>query len=113
MNKSLLMSLGVFSLVLVCAPSFAGKAEVDVAVDLYKQSHADQCQKKKIQVQLLIAHQSHDQEKLNQLEPQLEAINKRLKPTEDKLNALKATMNKNPDDKSAYETALLELGDCE
>jgi len=95
------------------APSFAASADVEAALGLYKQSHAEQCQKKKIQVELLVAHRSHDQEKLKQLEPELNAINKRLKPTEDKLNALKANMNKNPDDKSAYETALLDLGDCE
>lgn len=95
------------------APAFAAGADVQAAVDLMKQSHADQCQKKKIQVQLLLAHQQHDQGKLNALGPELDAINKRLKPTEDRLNALKAAIKKNPDDEAAFETALLEMGDCE
>jgi hypothetical protein len=113
MNKVSLMILVFVSGFVFSTPSLAASADVAAALELFKQSHADQCQKKKIQVQLLLAHQSHDQEKLNKLEPELAAINKRLKPTEDKLNVIKANMNKNPDDKSAYETALLELGDCE
>jgi predicted nucleic acid-binding Zn-ribbon protein len=104
----------VFAASLVsAAPAFAAGADVEEAVALMKQSHADQCQKKKIQVQLLLAHQHHDQDKLNALGPELEAINKRLKPTEDKLAALKAKIKKNPDDAGAFETALLQVGDCE
>ena len=95
------------------SPAFAASPDVDAAIELDKQHHAEQCAKKKIQVQLFIAHQQHDQGKLNSLAPELDAINKRLKPTEDKLNALKANIKKNPDDQSAYETALLQLGDCE
>lgn len=95
------------------APVFAASADVQAAIALMKQTHADQCQKKKIQVQLLVAHQHHDQGKLDALGPGLDAINKRIKPTEDKLNALKAVIKKNPDDASAFDTALLELGDCE
>jgi len=95
------------------APAFAASADVQAAIDLMKQTHADQCQKKKIQVQLLLAHQHHDQDKLDALGPELDAINKRVKPTEDKLNALKAVIKKNPDDESAFEMALLEVGNCE
>ena len=95
------------------APVFAASAEVEEAVALMKQTHTEQCQKKKIQVQLLLAHQHHDQDKLNALGPELEAVNKRLKPTEDKLNALKAKIKKNPDDAGAFEAALLGVGDCE
>lgn len=113
MNKCPLLIFAFASGCVLSSPSFAVSPDVEAALELSKQSHADQCQKKKLQVQLLVAHQSHDQEKLNNLEPELDAINKRLKPTEDRLNALKAKMNKNPDDKSAYETALLDLGDCE
>ena len=97
----------------VSPSAFAVSPDVEAAIDLDKNHHAEQCEKKRIQVQLLIAHQHHDQEKLNSLAPELEAINKRLKPTEDKLNALKANIKKNPDDQSAYETALLQLGGCE
>jgi len=93
--------------------AFAVSPDVDAAIDLDKHHHAEQCEKKKIQVQLFIAHQHHDQDKLNLLAPELDAINKRLKPTEDKLNVLKANIKKNPDDQSAYETALLQLGGCE
>ncbi len=95
------------------APAFAVSADVQAAIDLMKQTRADQCQKKKIQVQLLIAHQSHDRAKLDALGPQLDAINQRLKPTEDQLNILKAKFKKNPDDQSAFESAQLQQGDCE
>ncbi len=94
-------------------PALAASPDVQTAIELSKQHHAEQCEKKKIQVQLLIAHQHHDQNKLTALGPELDAINKRLKPTEDKMNALKANIKKNPDDQSAFETALLQLGDCE
>jgi hypothetical protein len=94
-------------------PVFAVSPEVEAAIALSKQHHGEQCEKKKIQVQLLVAHQHHDQAKLAALGPALDAINQRLKPTEDKLNALKVNIKKNPDDQSAYESALLELGDCE
>ncbi len=94
-------------------PVFAVSPDVHAAIDLVKQAHTDQCQKTKIQVQLLVAHQHHDQDKLNALGPELDAINKRLKPTEEKLNALKAIIKKNPDDESAFETALLQVGNCE
>jgi len=95
------------------AAAFAVNPDVAAAIELTKQHRAEECDKKKIQVQLLVAHQHHDQAKLSALGPELDAINKRLKPTEDKMNALKANMKKNPDDESAYETALLEMGDCE
>ena len=94
-------------------PVFAVSADVQAAIELSKQHHGEHCEKKKIQVQLLIAHQHHDQGRLSVLGPELEAINQRLKPTEDKLNALKVNIKKNPDDQSAYEAALLQLGDCE
>ena len=113
MNKC---SLSILAFSLGCvfsAPSSAVSADVAAALAIYKQSFGDLCQRSKIQVQLFAAHQAHDQTKLNKLEPELDAINKRLKPTESKLNALKANMNKNPGDKSAYETGLLDMGDCE
>lgn len=113
MNKSSLLILAFSLGCCVCVPSFAASPDVEAALELSKQSHGDLCQKRKIQVQLLVAHQSHDQDKLRMLGPDLDAINKRLKPTEDKLNALKAKMDKNPDDRNAYETGLLTLGDCE
>lgn len=101
------------SALLVAMPGWAVmNSDVAAAVAIYKESHGDHCQQKKLKVQLLAAHQAHDQDKLNKLEPELLAINARLKPSEDKLTVLKAKFNKNPDDKTAYETALMELGDC-
>lgn len=99
--------------ILSFSSAHATSLDVQAALDLYRQSQADQCQKKKIQVQLFIAHQRHDQDKLGALGPELEAINKRIKPTEDKLNTLKAKFKQNPDDVGAYETGLLNLGNCE
>ena len=111
---SFTLLFSVFAIPMALSGSaFALSPDVEAAIELSKQHHAELCEKKKIQVQLLIAHQHHDQDKLNALGPELDAINKRLKPTEDKMNALKANMKKNPDDQSAFETALLQLGDCE
>ncbi len=102
-----------FAAATLAAPAFAVSPDVDAAIQLSKQHHAEQCAKKKIQVALFVAHQHHDQNQLDALAPQLDDINRRLKPTEDQLNALKASIKKNPDDQSAYETGLLQLGDCE
>lgn len=112
MRKHLLPLFAAASLA-VSAPVFAVNPDVQAAIDLMKQTHADQCQKQKIRSQLLAAHQQHEQDKLNELEPRLDAINKRMKPTEDKLNALKASFKKNPDDESAFEEGLMQIGDCE
>ncbi len=95
------------------ATAFAVSADVQAAIDLMKQTRTDQCQKKKIQMQLLIAHQSHDRTKLDALGPQLDAVNQRLKPSDDQLNILKAKFRKNPDDQGAFESAQLQQGDCE
>jgi len=86
--------------------------DVEAAIDLMKQSHMEQCQKIKIKRELLIAHQNHDQARLKALGPELDAINQRLKPTEDKLKVLKVAMAKNPDDESDFATAMLHLDAC-
>lgn len=91
----------------------ANSMEVEAAIDLLKQSHMEQCQKIKIKKELLIAHQHHDQARLKALSPELDAINQRLKPTEDKLKVLKSAMMKNPDDESDFATAMLHLDACE
>lgn len=91
----------------------ANSMEVEAAIDLLKQSHMEQCQKIKIKRELLIAHQHHDQARLKALSPELDAINQRLKPTEDKLKVLKSAMMKNPDDESDFATAMLHLDACE
>jgi hypothetical protein len=87
--------------------------DVEAAIDLMKQSHTEQCQKIKIKKELLIAHQNHDQARLKVLSPDLDDINQRLKPTEDKLKVLKSAMMKNPDDESDFATAMLHLDACE
>lgn len=95
------------------SPGFAVSTDVEAAAALLQQMHADQCHKHKLQGQLLAAHQSHDQEKLKNLWPQLEAINKRLKPSEDQLSKLKVGIRKNVEDNSAFEAAQLRVGDCD
>jgi hypothetical protein len=113
MHKQLFLTLAVTVGFFFSASVAAISADVEAAVDLMKQSHMEQCQKIKIKKELLIAHQNHDQAKLKALSPDLDDINKRLKPTEDKLKPLKAAMMKNPDDESDFETALLHLDECE
>ena len=112
-NSLLRLVLGFAVHFAVSAPAFAVSADVGAALELEKQHLTEECEKKKIQVQLFVAHQHHDQDKLDALAPELDAINKRLKPTEDKLKAFKANIKKNPDDESAYEEGLLKLGNCE
>ena len=110
--KQLFFTLAVAVGIFFSASVAANSAEVEAAIDLMKQSHMDQCQKIKIKKELLIAHQHHDQAKLKALSPELDAINKRLKPTEDKLTILKSAMMKNPDDESDFATAMLYLDAC-
>jgi hypothetical protein len=111
-HKQLFFTLAVAVGFFFSAAVAANSAEVEAAIDLMKQSHIDQCQKIKIKKELLIAHQHHDQAKLQALGPELDAINKRLKPTEDKLTILKSAMMKNPDDESDFATAMLYLDAC-
>ena len=91
---------------------YASSAEIEEAVTLLKQMHADQCQQQQLRGQVMLAHRNHDEETLKELWPQIEAISKRLKPLEDKLKALKANFKQNPDDQSAFETALLREAEC-
>jgi len=112
LHKQLFFTLAVAVGFFFSAAVAANSAEVEAAIDLLKQSHLEQCQKIKIKKELLIAHQHHDQAKLQALGPELDAINKRLKPTEDKLTVLKSAMMKNPDDESDFATAMLYLDAC-
>ncbi len=114
------MSRAVLSLIVVTvtaslsfsSAACASGAELEEAITLLKQMHADQCQQQKLRGNVMLAHRNHDEETLNELWPKIEAIGKRLKPVEDKLNLLKASIKKNPDDQSAFETALLQQSDC-
>ena len=110
--RQLFFTLAVAVGVFFSASVAANSPEVEAAIDLMKESYMDQCQKIKIKRELLIAHQHHDQAKLKALAPELDAINQRLKPTEDKLTVLKSAMTKNPDDESDFATAILELEPC-
>lgn len=113
LHKQLFCTLAVAVGFFFSASADAISKDVEAAIDLMKQSHTEQCQKIKIKRELLIAHQHHDQARLQALSPDLDAINQRLKPTEDKLKILKAAMMKNPDDVSDFETAMLHLDACE
>jgi hypothetical protein len=94
-------------------PVFADNKKVEEAITLLKQSYPEQCQKNKLKVQLLVAHRKHDQALLKELSAKLDEINQILKPTDDKLTALKKAIKKNPDDETAFNTALLDLSPCE
>lgn len=105
-----------FTIVLMCffsRSSFGGGVEVEEAIALLQQIHPDQCQQQKLRGQVLVAHRDHDQETLDAIYPQLEVVSKRLKPLEDRLNALKAAIKKNPQDQNAFEAALLQNADCD
>jgi len=113
LRKQLFFTLAVAVGFFFSASVVAVSKDVEAAIDLMKQSHTEQCQKIKIKKELLIAHQHHDQATLKALGPDLDDINKRLKPTEDKLKILKSAMMKDPDDESDFETAMLHLDACE
>jgi hypothetical protein len=104
----------ICALVSVCSkPVFADSKCVEEAITLLKQTYPEQCQKNKIKVKLLIAHRKHDQAALKELGAKLEEVNKILKPTDEKLTALKKAIKKNPDDEADFNTALLDLSTCE
>ena len=113
MRKNSFLSV-VATIAFACtSPVFAVSPDLAEATELLKQMHADECQKQKLRGQLLVAHQAHDQAKMNALYPQLEAINNRLKPSENKLNALKVNLKKNREDQNAFETVQLQMGECD
>ncbi|MSP27162.1 MAG: hypothetical protein EXR80_01585 [Methylococcales bacterium] len=106
-------------LFLVCAvvsvfstPVFADSNCVAAAITLLKQVYPEQCQRNKLKVKLLTAHKNHDQLILKELGGKLDELNSILKPTDEKLMVLKASIKKNPDDEADFNTALLGLGSC-
>jgi hypothetical protein len=105
---SLLAVIVVFS-----SPVFSASPELEEALALARQIHPDECEQHHLRGQLLMAHQSHDEEKLDTLGPRLEAVNQRLKPSEDRLKALKLRFGKNPGEQSSFDAALQEAGDCD
>lgn len=103
-----------FTLVAVFSnPVFAVSKNVEEAITLLKKTYPEQCQKNKLKVRLLTAHREHDQALLKELGDKLDEINNILKPTDEKLKALKTAIKKNPDDESDFNTALLDLSSCE
>ncbi|MDP3010540.1 MAG: hypothetical protein Q8N30_15925 [Methylococcales bacterium] len=94
-------------------PVFAESKCVAQAITLLKQVYPEQCQRNKLKVKLLTAHKKHDQPLLKELGGKLDELNNILKPTDEKLMVLKASIKKNPDDEADFNTALLELNTCE
>jgi len=95
------------------APVFSASKELEEALALARHMHTDQCEQRTLRGQILMAHQSHDQEKMDTLGPRLEAVNQRLKPSEDRLKTLKLSVRKNPGEQTAFDAALQETGDCD
>lgn len=94
-------------------PVFADSQCVAQAITLLKQVYPEQCQRNKLKVKLLTAHKNHDQPLLKELGGKLDELNNILKPTDEKLMVLKASIKKNPDEEADFNTALLELNTCE
>lgn len=103
----------VVTLGAIFLPTVGPASEVDEAIALLKQTHDDECEQQKLRGRLLVAHQSHDSATLETLTPKLEAINSRLKPSEEKLKALQEKFNDNSNDRNAFEIAQLEMGECD
>jgi len=96
------------------APLALGSAaDLEQAISLLRETRSDRCQQSSLRSRILVAHQSHDEKTVNDLYPQLEALNARLKPAEDKLKALSKVIQLSSDEQNAYETAQLENGSCE
>ncbi|TAN47678.1 MAG: hypothetical protein EPN21_16935 [Methylococcaceae bacterium] len=97
---------------LAAAPVLAGSPELETAIQLLKDMRADKCLQQGVRARILLAHRSHDQNTLEQLSPQLETINGRLKPFEDRMQPLKIAINQSSADKQAFDAALLKQGEC-
>lgn len=95
------------------APGLGASADLEQAIALLRDTHADRCEQSALRARILVAHQSHDDKTVNALYPQLEALNARLKPAETKLKTLTAVIQQNSTEQNAFETAQLENGSCE
>jgi hypothetical protein len=103
----------IFSLFAFNAQAAGEEADLNEAISLLQQTHADQCRNQKIKGQLMLAHREHDQAKMQELWPQADEVSKRLKPSEDRLRVLKANIKKNQDLQNAFEQRLLAMGECD
>jgi hypothetical protein len=109
---SLLTSIAAIGFT-VCPHAQGRSAELDEAVTLVKQMHVDQCHQHQLRGKLLLAHQTHDQDTMDDLYAQLDKLNQRLKPVEDKLRVLKTSIRQKPEDQREFESTLLQNGTCE
>jgi hypothetical protein len=113
-NRSPLPIISVFATaVFFSAPVFPGSAELDEAIALLREMHADQCRQQTLRSQVMVAHRAHDQKALDEVYPKLDALNRRLKPSEDRMKTLKTAINRDPDDRGAFEAAMLEVSECD
>lgn len=114
MKKNIFFSsLPVLAALGFSAPAFTASKELEEAVALVKQMHGDQCEQRHLRGEMLLAHQTHDQEKMDVLGPRLEAVNQRLQPSEDRLKALRLSIRKNSGEQGALDVAVLEAGSCD
>lgn len=98
---------------LVSGSGVASTVDLEQAVNLLRETRGDRCQQSALRSKLLVAHRAHDERTVNEFYPQLEALNARLKPVEDKLKALQSVIQLNSQENNAFETAQLEYGSCE
>ncbi|WP_045224959.1 hypothetical protein [Methyloterricola oryzae] len=87
-------------------------ADLEEAKALLQQMHEDQCQQQELRGKVMLAHRDHDDASLKELWPKVEAISAKLKPAEERMKVLKANLKQNADEQDAFETALLESGEC-
>ncbi len=87
-------------------------ADLEEATALLQQMHEDQCQQQELRGKVMLAHRNHDDASLKELWPKIEAISAKLKPAEERMNVLRANLIQNPDEQNAFETALLQSGEC-
>lgn len=108
MSAAVLLAGGLAS-----GTGIASPADLEEAVTLLRDTRADRCQQSVLRGKLLVAHRSHDERTVNEFYPQLEAVNARLKPAEDKLKALQAVLRLTSEENNAFESAQIEYGTCE
>jgi hypothetical protein len=114
MKKTLFFpGLPVLAALGLSAPAYSASRELEEAVALVKQMHGDQCEQRHLRGEMLLAHQTHDQEKMDVLGPRLEAVNRRLQPSEERLKALKLSIRKNSGEPAALDTAVQATGSCD
>lgn len=115
MNKaSILLILPICAAGTLPFPTYVHSAPADLeeAKSLLKQMHEDQCQQQELRGKVMLAHRNHDEATLKELWPKIEAISQRLKPSEERMKALKASIKQNPEEQNAFESVLLQETEC-